>query len=61
MCLKIMGSENKVSPLEIRFAMVGGTYSDPPIPKPDADWMSKKMWCLLCEASDTMSPFKGLP
>lgn len=29
LCLKIMSSEGKVSQAEIRFTMVGGTYTDP--------------------------------
>lgn len=61
MCLKIMGSDDKVSSQEIRFTMVGGTYTDPTIPKPEVEWISKKMWCLLTEAADVLPSFKGLP
>ena len=32
MTLKVMGSEGKVSSNEIRFTMVGGTYSEPNYP-----------------------------
>ncbi|KAM3134228.1 hypothetical protein pb186bvf_013648 [Paramecium bursaria] len=59
LCLKIMQSENKISGPEVRFTMVGGTYSDPTVPIPHKDWISKKMWCTLCEANDVLPPFKG--
>ena len=54
-----MQSENKISGPEVRFTMVGGTYSDPTVPIPHKDWISKKMWCTLCEANDVLPPFKG--
>ena len=59
LCLKIMQSENKITNQEVRFTMVGGTYSDPTVPIPHKDWISKKMWCTLCEANDVLPPFKG--
>ena len=61
MTLKVMSSENKVSSQEIRFTMVGGTYSEPTYPQPsNFAWLSNKLWCGICEASDTVPAFKGL-
>ena len=58
MCLKIMSSEEKVSSTEIRFTMVGGTYTSPNRDKPTMDWVSNKMWAIICEAVDHLQPFK---
>ena len=58
MCLKIMSSDEKVSSLEIRFTMVGGTYTTPNRDKPELEWLSKKMWAIICEAVDTLPSFK---
>ena len=41
--------------------MVGGTYTDPTYNQPQAEWISKKMWCLITEAADMIGCFKGLP
>ena len=32
LCLKIMLSESKLTNLELRFTMVGGTYVEPTVP-----------------------------
>jgi dynein heavy chain len=43
LCLKVMVSESKVTAAEIRFTMVGGTYTDPTHPMPATiPWMTKK-------------------
>ncbi|CAD8115295.1 unnamed protein product [Paramecium sonneborni] len=61
MTMKVMQSEGKITPQEIRFTMVGGTYTDPTYPQPQQEWVSKKMWCLVTEAADTLPFFKGFP
>ncbi len=55
-----MQSEKKVTSSEIRFTAVGGTYSEPTFEKPHVDWISNKLWCGVCELSDTFECFKGL-
>lgn len=57
MCLKIMISDNKISNQELRFTMVGGVSTETSIPKPDDEWISKKMWCLISEATDELPAF----
>ena len=41
--------------------MIGGTYTDTTYPHPNKEWISKKMWCLITEAADVMTCFKGFP
>lgn len=55
-----MLSEGKVTSAEIRFTMVGGTYTEPTHNDPPIPWMTRKMWCNICEASDTLPALKGL-
>ena len=54
-----MLSENKLTNLELRFTMVGGTYVEPTVPQPPDVWISKKMWCTVCEAPDVIPALKN--
>ena len=47
-----MQSEEKITSNEVRFLMVGGTYSDFNKEKPKFQWMTKKIWATICEATD---------
>lgn len=60
MCMKIMSSENKITPKEIRYTMVGCTYSEINKLKPDASWLSNKTWINICETVDNFQVFNGL-
>ena len=49
MCLKIMLLENKIIDTQVRFSVVGTTLTEPPSIMPEMKWMTKKMWCGVCD------------
>lgn len=59
---RILISENKITFTEIRFMMVGGTWTESKLPKPAGcdDWMTDKQWFTICEVGETIPKFKGL-
>jgi len=52
LCIKIMVSDGKINDNQIRFCMVGASVTEPPRRLPPFKWMSKKMWCGICELQD---------
>lgn len=49
MCMKVLQSEGKITSNEIRFMMVGGTWTETEEKIPaDASWLSNKAWCSIC-------------
>ena len=60
MTMKVLQSEEKITADEIRFVMVGGTWTEASKPKPAAEWVSNKMWFTLCELSERQTGFRGL-
>jgi len=59
MCIKIMESEKKITPAEIRYLMVGVTATEPsrPIPSAAKSWLPTKVWCSVLEVSTTIKAF----
>jgi dynein heavy chain len=61
MCMKVLQSDGKITANEVRFMMVGGTWTETD-QKPPADtkWLSNKVWCSICELSKSIPLFEGL-
>lgn len=61
MCMKVLQSDGKISSNEVRFIMVGGTWTETDQKPPaDAKWLSNKAWCCICELSKSFPTFDGL-
>jgi dynein heavy chain len=61
MCMKILEMQKKITSQEIRFLMVGGTYTSPSrsIPDKAKSWLSNKSWCNILEMSENLKIFEG--
>jgi dynein heavy chain len=51
MCMKILEINKKIKSIEIRFLMVGGTWTEAPreLPEKAKSWLSNKSWCTILE------------
>ena len=57
-CIKIMQNESKlITPLEVRFLMLGGTALESSTPNP-IKWLSEKQWAVLNELCANIEVFK---
>lgn len=60
MCIKILESEGLISPLETRFLMVGGTWTESEkVQGKSKAWLSEKAWYTICEFSKVVPALHG--
>jgi dynein heavy chain len=59
MTIRILLSEARITSNEVRFMMVGGTWTDADRPHPGEEWLAKKTWSALCELSQALPVFAG--
>lgn len=61
LCIKILQSENKITSNEVRFMMVGGTWTETKEKIPEGiPELSNKAWCTICEMDQVLPNFEGI-
>jgi len=59
--IKLMEKSGKVTSLETRFLMIGGTWAHAPdkLPAEARGWLEEKAWLTLCEVDAKLKAFEG--